>query len=320
MLFKSEILRVEQMAESDSQSLHADNVTDDCETRFGGAQLGNPQTNYTEEQKETLENGMKEKKPPRSERKRRRHDELLLKRREDRKRKKTERKNKLKEQRKDSCDTGERINFGYLKEERRKRCKDAMNNGQKICIDCSLEGFMSIKEKGKLAMQIGRLYGSNLRANSPAHIYLTGLKKGGDLYQECLNKMDGFENYLVDIKEESHTELFPLCQIVCLSPDSDSLLTDLDPEKVYVIGGLVDENIKQNITESRAIQAGIQTARLPIEDNMVKLVQQSHSKVLAVNQVFDILITYNSTKDWKKALAGNVPRRKGFVISHDDAI
>jgi hypothetical protein len=52
------------MAESDSQSLHADNVRDDCETRSGGAQLGNPQINYTEEQKETLENGMKEKKPP----------------------------------------------------------------------------------------------------------------------------------------------------------------------------------------------------------------------------------------------------------------
>lgn len=257
------------------------------------------------------------KRPPRSERKRRRHEELLQKRKEERKRKKIERKMRLKEQRSEMDDDEERVKPRESKEERRKRCRQAMEDGQRICIDCGLEDFMSEKEKGKLAMQIGRLYGSNLRAENPVHIYLTGLKKGGQLYQECIKKMDGFENYLIDTKEEAHTELFPLDQIICLSPDSDSLLTDIDPEKVYVIGGLVDENIKQNITESRASGASIKTARLPIEENMVKIDQPSHSKVLAVNQVFDILVTFLSTKDWKQALAAGVPRRKGYVIKDD---
>ncbi|XP_053381046.1 tRNA methyltransferase 10 homolog B-like [Mercenaria mercenaria] len=272
-----------------------------------------------EEPETSQDNGIKQKRPPRSERKRRRHEEILLKRKEDRKRKKIERKMRLKEQRNEKDDTEERLNPRELKEERRKRCQEALNNGQKICIDCSLESFMSEKEKGKLAMQIGRLYGSNLRADNPAHIYLTGLNKGGTLYQECLKKMDGFESYLIDTKEETHSELFPLQQVVCLSPDSNSLLTDIDPEKVYVIGGLVDENIKQRITENRAAETGIETARLPIEENMVKLEQSSHSQVLAVNQVFDILISYISIKDWKKALAVGVPRRKGYTITPDDA-
>ncbi|KAH3798566.1 hypothetical protein DPMN_152166 [Dreissena polymorpha] len=79
---------------------------------------------------------------------------------------------------------------------------------------------MSSKEKGKLAMQVGRLYGSNRWADKPAHIYLTGLKKGRQLYQEMVNKNSGFENYLIDVAEKTHVELFPLDRIVYLSPDS----------------------------------------------------------------------------------------------------
>ena len=44
------------------------------------------------------------------------------------------------------------------------------------------------------------------------------------------------------------------------------------------------------------------------------------SGYLNINQVemsisvFDILLTYINTKDWKKALAAGVPRRKGYVV------
>ena len=56
---------------------------------------------------------------------------------------------------------------------------------------------MNLQEKGKLAMQIGRLYGSNRHAIEPVHLYLTGLNKSGSLYEECVKKNDGFQNYLV---------------------------------------------------------------------------------------------------------------------------
>ena len=57
--------------------------------------------------------------------------------------------------------------------------------------------FFSLQEKGKLAMQFGRLYGSNKKAETPAHIYLTGLKKDHALYHELVKKNCGFLNYLV---------------------------------------------------------------------------------------------------------------------------
>ena len=49
-------------------------------------------------------------------------------------------------------------------------------------------------------MQIGRAYGSNRRASQPAHLYLTGLDKKGNLYEQCVKKNDGFTNYVVSLK------------------------------------------------------------------------------------------------------------------------
>ncbi|WAR30975.1 TM10B-like protein [Mya arenaria] len=175
-----------------------------------------------------------------SERKRQRHAEMIQRQKEMRKRKKLERKERIREQ---GQDAGSEPSLS--REEMRKRCEEGMKTGQIICIDCSLEQHMSDKEKGKLAMQVGRLYGSNRRVDNPAHIYLTGVNKGGQLYSELVKKNSGFENYLIEVEEKSHIELFPLERVVYLSPDSNNLLEDVDPGKIYVIGGLVDESVKK---------------------------------------------------------------------------
>jgi Trm5-related predicted tRNA methylase len=41
---------------------------------------------------------------------------------------------------------------------------------------------------------------------------------------------------------EKFNEVFPQSSLVYLSPDSPNVLEQLDPTKVYVIGGLVDHN------------------------------------------------------------------------------
>ncbi|XP_076365760.1 tRNA methyltransferase 10 homolog A-like [Tachypleus tridentatus] len=47
------------------------------------------------------------------------------------------------------------------------------------------------------------------------------------------------------MNDKSPQQLFRREELIYLSPDSPHVLTDLNPEVVYVIGGLVDETVKR---------------------------------------------------------------------------
>ncbi|XP_036622922.1 tRNA methyltransferase 10 homolog B isoform X2 [Trichosurus vulpecula] len=120
----------------------------------------------------------------------------------------------------------------------------------------------------------------------------------------------------IDTTEEDCLNLFPLESLVYLTPDSEHALEDVDPGKVYIIGGLVDESIQKKLTFQKAQENSIQTARLPIQEYMVKNANAKnyHSEILAINQVFDILSTYVETRNWPAALKTGVSLGKGYVI------
>ncbi|XP_010085465.1 PREDICTED: tRNA methyltransferase 10 homolog B, partial [Pterocles gutturalis] len=178
-------------------------------------------------------------------------------------------------------------------------------------------------ETSRLASQIRRLYGANRRAEKPFWLCLTGFwlcltefVVGSLIYEECFRMNDGFSNYLMDTTHESYLDLFPLDAIVYLTPDSENVLEDIDPNKVYVLGGLVDETIHKKLTLQRAQGQSLQTARLPIREYMVKSINTKnyHSETLAVNQVFDVLSTYYETRSWPAALKAGVSSGKGYVL------
>ena len=87
-------------------------------------------------------------------------------------------------------------------------------------------------------------------------------------------------------------------QIVYLSPDAAAPLQSLDARCVYVLGGLVDEQLKRGHTATAAAQArrwrcicvrdawqaGIATARLPIAEYMTQAPGSSYAPVLSINQ------------------------------------
>ncbi|NXS55912.1 TM10B methyltransferase, partial [Brachypteracias leptosomus] len=122
--------------------------------------------------------------------------------------------------------------------------------------------------------------------------------------------------FQMDTTQESYLDLFPLDAIVYLTPDSENVLEDVDPSKVYVLGGLVDESIHKKLTLRRAREQSLQTARLPIREFMVKSTNTKnyHSETLAVNQVFDVLSTYYETRSWPAALKAGVSSGKGYVV------
>ena len=79
-----------------------------------------------------------------------------------------------------------------------------------------------------------------------------------------------------------------------MTADSENVVTELDKEKTYIIGGIVDRNRYLKLTYEKAIKQGIAHAKLPIGD-YVKL---ATSTVLTVNHVFDIMATQFNCNDW----------------------
>ncbi|KAM4709278.1 tRNA methyltransferase 10 homolog B isoform 2-T2 [Discoglossus pictus] len=207
----------------------------------------------------------------------------------------------------------------FLKALTKERLLRAKDSGPRLCIDLSMTDHMSKKELSRLAAQIRRLYGSNKKASKPFWLYLTGFVENSLLYDECVRMNDGFVNYLIHATENSFLDLFPLENIIYLTPDSDNALEDIDPCKVYVLGGLVDESIQKKVTYHKARENGLQTARLPIQEYMVKNVnvKNFHSEILAINQVFDVLSTFYGTRSWPEALKAGVSPGKGFVLSNN---
>ncbi|XP_063751774.1 tRNA methyltransferase 10 homolog B isoform X2 [Eleginops maclovinus] len=206
----------------------------------------------------------------------------------------------------------------------KERLAEAQSIGLKLCVDLSMSDSMSDKELSRLAGQLRRLYGSNKKATRPFHLLLTDLREDSCLYRECLRKNAGFHNYIMDITEESFLDLFPPENVVYLTPDAEEALKTVDADKVYVLGGLVDESI-QKLSFSRARELSVPTARLPIDEYMVKKdnAKNFHSKILAVNQgfalfvstVFDILLTFCHTGSWTEALQAWFPQGKGYVVA-----
>ncbi|XP_054916244.1 tRNA methyltransferase 10 homolog B isoform X2 [Poeciliopsis prolifica] len=150
----------------------------------------------------------------------------------------------------------------------KERLAEARSTGRKLCVDLSMTDCMSDKEISRLAGQLRRLYGSNKRATRPFHLFLTDLRDGSRLYRECVRMNDGFLGYAMEITEESCLDLFPSESVVYLTPDAQEALQTVDADKVYVLGGLVDESIQKKLSLSRAAELSVRTARLPVDEYM----------------------------------------------------
>ena len=73
--------------------------------------------------------------------------------------------------------------------------------------------------------------------------------------------------------EQSYLDIFPKENIVYLSPDSRNELK-WDDEDVYVIGGLVDIDVKSNASLGKAKREGVRHAHLP----MRRVLGKEHKK------------------------------------------
>ncbi len=176
-----------------------------------------------------------------------------------------------------------------------------------VVIDCSFDDLMNEREIVSLAQQLSYSYCAVRRAGMPVRLSLTS--HGGALGAQ-LRKILGSENWAVERHEQSYRDVFASDAVVYLSSESDEVLGELEPGTAYVVGGLVDHNRHKGLTHRRAGEAGVRTARLPIEEHM----QMSQRRVLAVNHCVEILAARAAGGSWTEALLGAMPQRRGATL------
>jgi len=173
-----------------------------------------------------------------------------------------------------------------------------------LIIDLSFDDILSDKEVRSVASQINMTYGSLRRASRPLSCHLTSLNgKVGTALQTHV----GFERWQLGKHPGHFVEVFEdrRHDMIYLSPDAVEVLEEVDPQKIYIIGGIADVNVKKGLTLSRAENFGLQTACLP-----VKQFSDSNRTVLNVNHVVEILTAVATDGDWAQAFSCSIPTRK----------
>lgn len=118
-------------------------------------------------------------------------------------------------------------------------------------------------------------YAVNGRCTAPGHLWLTGCR--GEIESQ-LQRLPGFDKWMIKKENRSYIEVLQDQKenLVYLTADAETVLEELDPKKIYIVGGLVDRNRWKGITMKKAKDQGIQSAKLPI-GNYLKM---STSQVL----------------------------------------
>lgn len=180
----------------------------------------------------------------------------------------------------------------------------------KICFDMSLTELMTPSEFSKTFKQLHRCYSINRRASAPLQLYIAGYN---DEAKNVMSKMSGCFNWDVNFNQQVYNDLFDKSNIIYLTSDSPNVLENLDYDKVYVIGALVDHNRLKNICYERAVKADVGHARLPL-DSYFKFKTR---KVLTIDQVYSIFLRVTEGRTWIEAVMDIVPKRKGIELKND---
>ena len=138
------------------------------------------------------------------------------------------------------------------KQEKLKMFKDLCEEGPVYVIDCEFEDKMGDKDLKSLGQQLAYCYSLNKKQKQPLNIYFTGVE---NKLKQILNKANA-QNWVVNIEQKQYLDIFKQKKekLVYLTADSENLIHDLDPDMIYIIGGIVDHNKYKKLTYNKAIE------------------------------------------------------------------
>lgn len=157
--------------------------------------------------------------------------------------------------------------------------------------------LMSEKEMKSLALQIRYAYASNRVSPAPVSLFLTNTPL---ISQWLVKEHTSWKNF--SCVQESIKE-WKISPVVVLTADSDNVLDKMDPDTIYVVGGLVDRNREKRYVENQFKEI-FPTARLPLPTTLTS------SRVLSTLHVVNILLSFAETQDWEVSINKHLPERK----------
>ena len=180
--------------------------------------------------------------------------------------------------------------------------RESCARGCRVAVDCDFESLMTEREVRSACQQLMYCYGANRRAAAPSRILLAGLR--GKMAAHMQN-LTGFSSWLAtDVDARPLEDVFATDaarrDVVYLTAESETVLEAVDPATTYVIGGFVDRNRHKGLTRDKAKRLGLRTARLPIGADM-PITLGGASKVLTINHVFELLVSFQGSGDWAEA-------------------
>lgn len=153
---------------------------------------------------------------------------------------------------------------------RQKLLSSIRTNAPSVVFDFRYQTF---HEKRYLLPSLYRQYieivKSNRTAAEPFQIYFCNYNKEGPFHKNYSYEINYDEN-LIQETNQSYLDLFPREKLVYLSKDSSKPMTKFDPERVYIIGSIIDSGLREDrfASYSQAKREGIECLRLPIDENI----------------------------------------------------
>ncbi|KAG9415985.1 hypothetical protein AC1031_000381 [Aphanomyces cochlioides] len=178
----------------------------------------------------------------------------------------------------------------------------AMTNGLRVAIDLSFLTKENLRERNSVLKQVGSAYGVMKKSPHPQLLSLHLASYNGEIASFCDSK--GVQSWKVTTHAESVESLFPNNRVVFLSPDATNVLTTIDPNTVYIVGGIADRTVRKGETMSKASSKAITTARLPVREYV-----NVRSHVLNIDSVLLLLLEVHNGSDWKDAFDKILPKR-----------
>lgn len=208
-------------------------------------------------------------------------------------------------------------------EERKRKAKirDLLENHTRcaVCVDLGWNDLMMEKEQKSLARQLSYSYNALRKCAengmTPLAMSVTGVDSV--IKSKLSFAAQGWETWPIQFSEKCLTEYHDKDKLVYLTHDAQEVLRTLDPDTVYVIGGIVDRNRLVGATFNKAEDSRIKTARLNL-DTQISI--QHGTPVLTVNHCVEILIHAANGMSWRDAYLKVLPIRKGIGASDANKI